>query len=241
MSRMSATGFRRKALCTAIMAASMPGLTVAQSQQPVALEPLEVSAEREAPSSEQTRSYVAETTTTTMKMGLTHRETPQSVTVVTREQMDDFARNDINDLLEGTTGVTVESVETDRTYYTARGFDINNFQYDGVGLPAVYDNVQGELDTAFFDRVEVVRGANGLMTGSGNPSATVNFIRKRPTADTQAPSPLPVGPGTRNALLVMCLVRYRNPARFGAGSWPVTKTRIPTSTVTATRNRCSTG
>ncbi|MDX1560832.1 MAG: TonB-dependent siderophore receptor, partial [Marinobacter sp.] len=69
---------------------------------------------------------------------------------------------------------------------TSRGFDINNFQYDGVGLPAVYDNVQGELDTAFFDRVEVVRGANGLMTGSGNPSATVNFIRKRPTADTNA-------------------------------------------------------
>lgn len=185
MSRMSETSFRRKALFTAVMAASMPGLAVAQGQQPVALEPLEVSAKREAASSEQTRSYVAETTTTTMKMGLTHRETPQSVTVVTREQMDDFAQNDINDVLEGTTGVTVESVETDRTYYTARGFDINNFQYDGVGLPAVYDNVQGELDTAFFDRVEVVRGANGLMTGSGNPSATVNFIRKRPTADTQ--------------------------------------------------------
>lgn len=149
MSRMSETGFRRKALFTAIMAASMPGLTVAQGQQPVALEPLEVSAKREAASSEQTRSYVAETTTTTMKMGLTHRETPQSVTVVTREQMDDFAQNDINDVLEGTTGVTVESVETDRTYYTARGFDINNFQYDGVGLPAVYDNVQGELTPPF--------------------------------------------------------------------------------------------
>ncbi|MEP5177496.1 TonB-dependent receptor plug domain-containing protein, partial [Marinobacter alexandrii] len=113
MSRMSETSFRRKALFTAVMAASMPGLAVAQGQQPVALEPLEVSAKREAASSEQTRSYVAETTTTTMKMGLTHRETPQSVTVVTREQMDDFAQNDINDVLEGTTGVTVESVETD--------------------------------------------------------------------------------------------------------------------------------
>src|SRR5690606_20673302 len=130
--------------------------------------------------------YNSGTTTSSTRMELTHRETPQAVTVITREQMDDFAQNDINDVLEGTTGVTVESVETDRTYYTSRGFDINNFQYDGVGMPAVYDNVQGELDTAFFDRVEVVRGSNVLMTGSGSPAATVNFIRKRPTADTNA-------------------------------------------------------
>ena len=77
-------------------------------------------------------------------------------------------------------------METDRTYYTSRGFDIVNFQFDGVGLPQTYDNVQGDMDTAFYDRVEVLRGANGLMTGTGNPSATVNFIRKRPTADTRA-------------------------------------------------------
>ncbi len=106
--------------------------------------------------------------------------------MITRKQMDDFGEVDVNDVLEGTTGVTVESVETDRTYYTSRGFDINNFQYDGVGLPAVYDNVQGDLDTAFYDRIEVLRGANGLMTGTGNPSATINFIRKRPTAETRA-------------------------------------------------------
>ncbi|MBW0148939.1 TonB-dependent siderophore receptor [Marinobacter arenosus] len=184
MSRIPDAAFRRKALISAMMAATLPGMAWAQDDSPMVLDALEVSADRGPASSEETRSYVAESTTTTMKMGLTHRETPQSVTVITREQMDDFAQNDINDVLEGTTGVTVESVETDRTYYTARGFDINNFQYDGVGLPAVYDNVQGELDTAFFDRIEVVRGANGLMTGSGNPAATVNFIRKRPTAET---------------------------------------------------------
>jgi outer membrane receptor for ferric coprogen and ferric-rhodotorulic acid len=178
--------FRRKALFTAIACTILPGIAFAQESEPTTLEALEVSADRSQVSSESTGSYTSGATTTSMKMELGHRETPQAVTVITREQMDDFAQNDINDVLEGTTGVTVESVETDRTYYTSRGFDINNFQYDGVGLPAVYDNVQGELDTAFFDRVEVVRGANGLMSGSGNPSATVNFIRKRPTTDTNA-------------------------------------------------------
>ncbi|MGM0571021.1 TonB-dependent siderophore receptor [Marinobacter sp.] len=186
MYRNSNPGFRRKALVTAIMCAALPGVAAAQENEPKALEALEVTASRGQAASETTDSYISGASTTSMKMALSHREVPQAVTVVTREQMDDFAQNDINDVLEGTTGVTVESVETDRTYYTSRGFDINNFQYDGVGMPAVYDNVQGELDTAFFDRVEVVRGANGLMTGSGNPAATVNFIRKRPTADTNA-------------------------------------------------------
>ena len=186
MSRTPDLMFRRKALFTAIACTILPGIAFAQESEPTTLEALEVSADRSQVSSESTGSYTSGATTTSMKMELGHRETPQAVTVITREQMDDFAQNDINDVLEGTTGVTVESVETDRTYYTSRGFDINNFQYDGVGLPAVYDNVQGELDTAFFDRVEVVRGANGLMSGSGNPSATVNFIRKRPTTDTNA-------------------------------------------------------
>ncbi|KMQ75131.1 TonB-dependent siderophore receptor [Marinobacter subterrani] len=178
--------FRRKALFTAILCVTLPAVAAAQDSEPTILEVLDVSAERGPVSSEATGSYTGGATTTSMKMALGHRETPQAVTVVTREQIDDFALNDINDVLEGTTGVTVESVETDRTYYTARGFEINNFQYDGVGLPAVYDNVQGELDTAFFDRIEVVRGANGLMAGSGNPAATVNFIRKRPTEETSA-------------------------------------------------------
>ncbi|WP_417548592.1 TonB-dependent siderophore receptor [Marinobacter segnicrescens] len=186
MYRNSQPSFRRKTLVTAMMCAALPGVAVAQENEPTALEALEITANRGQEASEATESYISGSSTTSMKMELSHREVPQAVTVITREQMDDFAQNDINDVLEGTTGVTVESVETDRTYYTSRGFDINNFQYDGVGMPAVYDNVQGELATAFFDRVEVVRGANGLMTGSGSPAATVNFIRKRPTADTSA-------------------------------------------------------
>jgi outer membrane receptor for ferric coprogen and ferric-rhodotorulic acid len=157
-----------------------------QESDTLQLDTITVSGERNEPSSESTESYAPDATSTSLKLDLSHRETPQSVSVITRQQIDDFHMTDVNDVLEGTTGVTVESVETDRTYYTSRGFDIVNFQYDGVGLPQTYDNVQGDMDTAFYDRVEVLRGANGLMTGTGNPSATVNFIRKRPTDDTRA-------------------------------------------------------
>jgi len=124
---------------------------------------------------------------------LSPRETPQSVSVVTRALMDDFKLNSVNDALEASTGVVVEKVETDRTYYTARGFDIVNFQLDGIGLPFVYGLVDGDLDTATYERVEVIRGANGLMTGVGNPSATINFVRKRPTSVFEASAGLSYG------------------------------------------------
>jgi len=124
---------------------------------------------------------------------LSPRETPQSISAITRARMDDFRLDSVNDALEASTGVVVEKVETDRTYYTARGFDIVNFQLDGIGLPFVYGLVDGDLDTAIYERVDVIRGANGLMTGVGNPSATINFVRKRPTSALQASAGLSVG------------------------------------------------
>jgi outer membrane receptor for ferric coprogen and ferric-rhodotorulic acid len=116
---------------------------------------------------------------------LTLRETPQSITVVNPGQIRDFGLTDANRLLAQVPGVNVEQVETDRTYYNARGFDITNFQIDAVGLPLIWGIQFGGLDTVIFDRVEVVKGANSVMTGIGNPSATVNYVRKRPTATLQ--------------------------------------------------------
>ena len=114
-------------------------------------------------------SYTPASSSTATKLPLTLRETPQSVTVVTKQKMDDFNQTSINEVLGSVAGVTVEKIETDRTYYTSRGFDITNFQVDGLGLPMANGNVNGDLDTAIYDRVEVVRGASGLMTGAGNP------------------------------------------------------------------------
>ncbi|TWI63545.1 outer membrane receptor for ferric coprogen and ferric-rhodotorulic acid [Pseudoduganella lurida] len=138
-------------------------------------------------------SYTVKDSKGSARLDLSLRETPQSVSVITRAQLDDFRLDTVNDMLATTTGVTVERVENDRTYYTARGFDITNFQYDGVGIPFVSGLVQGDLDTVLYDRVDVVRGANGLMSGTGNPSATVNFIRKRPTSTFQASAALTYG------------------------------------------------
>ncbi|WP_434950225.1 TonB-dependent siderophore receptor [Shewanella sp. HL-SH4] len=129
--------------------------------------------------------YNAHSASGASRLDLAISDIPQSVSVITDAQLRDFQLNDINSALDTATGINVERIETDRTYYTARGFDVTNFQIDGVGLPLTSGNNHADEDTAIYDRVEVIRGANGLMTGVGNPSATVNFIRKRPTDDNQ--------------------------------------------------------
>ncbi|WP_375196335.1 TonB-dependent siderophore receptor [Sphingobium sp.] len=126
-------------------------------------------------------------------LALTLRQTPQSLTVINRERIEDFALTNVNDLLTQTVGINVERVETDRTYYNSRGFDITNFQVDGIGLPLRWGIQFGDLDTALFENVEAIRGANAIMTGVGNPSATINYVRKKPTRELQASASVMLG------------------------------------------------
>ncbi len=130
--------------------------------------------------------YTIKGQTTATRIPLTLRETPQSVSVVTRQQIEDFQLNDVNQLLATVPGINVQANETDRVYYSARGFDIQTFQIDGIGVPFAFGIQTGSIDTAIYDHVEVVRGAPGLLSPTGNPSAVINFIRKRPTRDAQA-------------------------------------------------------
>lgn len=141
---------------------------------------------KEQTATEQSKSYAVKSSNTATKLNTSLRETPQSISTINRTQLDDFRITTINDAFDFLPGVRVERVETDRTYYTARGADITNFQIDGIGVPMVYGNQPGDLDLAVYDRVEALRGANGLLSGTGNPSATINFVRKRPTTTFQA-------------------------------------------------------
>ena len=113
------------------------------------------------------------------------RETPQSISVVPRDQMEKWAADNINDALRLAPGIRVEEWETNRTNYLSRGFEIKNSQVDGVGLPHNWGIVTGAIDAFGFEKLEVIRGANGLLTGVGNSSGTINFVRKRPTNDAQ--------------------------------------------------------
>lgn len=125
-------------------------------------------------------------------LGLDSFDTPQSLSILEGETISDYNLTDINSLFKNVTGINVDSTETDRTYFNARGFDITSMHVDGAGIP-FGDIFVGDLDTAMYEKVEFIRGSNGLITGLGNPSGTVNYVRKRPGNDTKASIDLTVG------------------------------------------------
>jgi outer membrane receptor for ferric coprogen and ferric-rhodotorulic acid len=114
-------------------------------------------------------------------LALDLKETPQSISIIDSEMMQAFGADDINDALELAPGLRVERWETNRTSYTSRGFEIKNTQIDGTGLPNNWGIITGAFDAYGYEKIEVIRGANGLLTGLGNASGTINFVRKRPT------------------------------------------------------------
>ncbi|WP_022960860.1 TonB-dependent siderophore receptor [Halopseudomonas pelagia] len=143
---------------------------------------------------EGTGAYTSSSMSSATGLRLAPKETPQSVAVITRQQMDDFALGDVSAALSHTTGISVNKAETDRVFPTARGFDITHVQIDGTPIEAQF-SVEGDFlaDTAIYDRVEIVRGAAGLLSGAGNPSAAINLVRKRPTRAFQGTTALSTG------------------------------------------------
>lgn len=125
------------------------------------------------------------------RLSLTPKENPQSVSSVSREQMDQQSLNSVDAVLRKVTGVYVTFWDTQRPAYYSRGFQITDFQVDGI--PTYSNSTNQEYDTALYERVEVVRGANGILTGVGVPSATVNMVRKRPQRQFSASVGLTAG------------------------------------------------
>lgn len=115
------------------------------------------------------------------KMPLAPRETPQSVSVITRQQLDDRNLSKVEDAVKLSTGITVTRFDGSGNYNTfqARGFDLGSIQLDGVPIP---QGNYSTLDTAVYDRIEVLRGPAGLLQGASEPGGTVNLVRKRAPA-----------------------------------------------------------
>lgn len=145
---------------------------------------ISVTAEDPGTNTEHTGAYTTGAMSTATRLNLSIKETPQSVSVVTRQQMDDFNLNTLTEALRQTTGVVVQHYDSDRPAYSARGYGITNFQVDG--MLNTFGYMKSDADTIIYDRIEVVRGATGLTTGAGDPSATINMVRKRPTDQWQA-------------------------------------------------------
>ncbi|AHF77010.1 TonB-dependent siderophore receptor [Sodalis praecaptivus] len=132
------------------------------------------------------KDYQVTTTRAGTKLLLTPRDIPQSVSVITQQRMQDQQLQTVNDVLNNTTGITSNLVDSERSEYYSRGFKLTNFTFDGIptSVGDAWNFGDAASDTAIYDRIEVVRGATGLLTGAGSPAASVNMVRKH--ADSKA-------------------------------------------------------
>ncbi|MFT9295558.1 MAG: TonB-dependent siderophore receptor [Acetobacter orientalis] len=130
---------------------------------------------------EGTHSYTTGAMSTATGLRLSIRQTPQSVTVLTRQQLDDRRINSFADVVRTTNGLSINQYESNRGSIYSRGFKIQNYLIDGVQTLINEQWSAGEImsDTVLYDRIEILRGAGGLMNGSGDPSAMINMVRKR--------------------------------------------------------------
>jgi len=120
-------------------------------------------------------SYTIESMSTATKMNLSLRDTPQSVTVMTNQNMSDKNLSSLIDVTNNIVGLNILTEDSERFNISSRGFYVDYYQIDGM-VTHLSDETQ--QDTIMYDRVEVVRGANGLVSGAGNPAASINLIRK---------------------------------------------------------------
>ncbi|SAI41900.1 ferric-siderophore receptor [Bordetella ansorpii] len=123
-------------------------------------------------------SYAA-TTATVGKVPVAIKEIPASVSVLTRQQLDDMNVSTIQQGLRYVTGVGSTDYGDGTAYYRARGNQMG-VEFDGVSIMNGLQ-YQQQFDMAMYDRVEVLRGPAGVTDDAlGQPGGTVNLVRKRP-------------------------------------------------------------
>lgn len=98
--------------------------------------------------------------------------------------------------------------------------------------------MKSDSDTIIYDHIEVVRGATGLTTGAGDPSATVNMVRKRPTAQWQAQTGVKAGSyDNYYSSTWTSAVRWHLTASCAGGRYWPTGTANPFATTTGCNGR----
>lgn len=120
------------------------------------------------------------------------KEVPQSVTVLTNKAIEDQNLTMMSDAMAKVPGIVATTDGMGNPEYRSRGFVINNYQIDNLGTS--YDSTfRPDFDLAIYDRVEVLRGAEGLFSAAGEPGGTVNLARKRPTDEMRSSMSLAYG------------------------------------------------
>lgn len=131
--------------------------------------------------------YVARRSGTGMKTDTPLTETPQSISVITADQIEATGSLRLADALAYTPGIDVAANGTDSRYdwLTVRGFDLYSpgFYLDGLALRNVGNFAVWQIENYAAERIEVLRGPASVLYGMSNGAGMVNVVSKRPTAE----------------------------------------------------------
>jgi iron complex outermembrane receptor protein len=127
--------------------------------------------------------YVANDSMLATKTDTPLLETPQSISVITRDQMDAQAPQSINEALRYAPGIVPESQGTTSSFWNASSLQLRGFIPD-IYQDGLTDDATGNtlLDAYFYQRIEVLEGPSSVLYGQGNPAGIVNVESKRPMA-----------------------------------------------------------
>lgn len=139
--------------------------------------------------------FLARRSSTASKTSISLLETPQSVSVVTADQIRAQGAQSVEQSVQYTAGTIIGSngPSTEHDYVFARGFAARQF-LDGVGLYASYvSGAQLRIEPYGLERVEVLRGPSSALYGQVEPGGLVNLVSKRPTSTPIREAGLQVG------------------------------------------------
>ncbi|HEZ5118841.1 TPA: TonB-dependent siderophore receptor [Neisseria meningitidis] len=171
--------FRINMTSATVLAALSSSVFAAQTAD---LETVHIKGQRSynAIATEKNGDYSSFAATVGTKIPASLREIPQSVSIITNQQVKDRNVDTFDQLARKTPGLRVLSNDDGRSSVYARGYEYSEYNIDG--LPAQMQSINGTLPNLFaFDRVEVMRGPSGLFDSSGEMGGIVNLVRKRPT------------------------------------------------------------
>lgn len=176
--------FKFSVITSAILLTCSPAF----ADTPAQLEQINVVEEGDTNTTADSKSYTIQSMKTATGLKIAGKDTPQSVSVITKKQLDDKAIHTLEEAMKNTTGINVVRDSGLQTRFLSRGFYVDQIGEDGIttnvggrsGYTAKID-VSPSTDLAIYDHIEVVRGATGLTQSNAEPGGTINLIRKRPT------------------------------------------------------------
>lgn len=126
--------------------------------------------------------YVANRSATATKTDTPIIEVPQSISVVTRDQMETRQVDSLNETLKYTPGVFAEfgGIQSSAPTLVMRGFSAIPY-YGSMYLNGLRTISNGDLEPYGLERVEVMRGPASVLYGQNNPGGVIGMVTKRPT------------------------------------------------------------